>query len=120
MTAPVLHGITWDHPRAYLPLDAASAAFAQATGVQVVWDRRSLKEFGDRSIESLAQEYDLLVIDHPHVGIAADASVLVPLDDFLDQATLSALAQHSPGGSHQSYFFQGHQWALAIDAACQV
>lgn len=115
-----LRGVTWDHPRAYQPLEAAANEHAAARGARVIWDRRSLKDFGDQSIADLAHRYDLLVIDHPHVGSSAAQRNLLPLDEHLDPATLRALAEDSPGGSHQSYHYGGHQWALAIDAACQV
>jgi len=114
-----LRGITWDHPRGYQPLAASVEPYAAQTGVRVAWDRRSLKDFGDVPIDRLAETYDLLIIDHPHVGIAADSGCLLPLDAWLDRETLAALAAHSAGPSHASYSYAGHQWALAIDAAMQ-
>jgi multiple sugar transport system substrate-binding protein len=42
------------------------------------------------------------------------------LDDHLDGAFLAEQARMSVGRSHESYLFEGHQWALAIDAAAQV
>ena len=63
-----LRGITWDHPRGYAPLAASVAPYAQAHSVRVEWERRSLKDFGDAPLPELARDYDLLIIDHPHVG----------------------------------------------------
>lgn len=120
MTTPVtLRGITWDHPRGYQPLAGSAGPYAARTGVQVTWDRRSLKEFGDAPLDVLADEYDLLIIDHPHVGMAAESGCLLALDTCLDSATLTTLAAQSAGPSHASYAFAGHQWGLAVDTAMQ-
>jgi multiple sugar transport system substrate-binding protein len=115
-----LRGITWDHPRGYQPLEACSAHYAQTFGVEVAWERRSLKDFGDVPVDRLARDFDLLIIDHPHVGLAARTRCLRPLDACLPPATLAALARVSAGPSHASYDYGGRQWALAIDAALQV
>jgi multiple sugar transport system substrate-binding protein len=111
--------MTWDHPRGYDPLIACSATYAEQTGVQVTWDKRSLKDFGDMPIDQLADDYDLLVIDHPHVGLASATGCLLPLDEWLPAKTLQILADQSAGPSHASYQYEGHQWALALDAAMQ-
>jgi len=42
------------------------------------------------------------------------------IDELLPEDTLDALSTRSIGGSHDSYRFAGHQWALAIDGAAQV
>lgn len=114
-----LRGITWDHPRGYAPLAASVEPYAQAHGVRVEWASRSLKDFGDAPLPALAAEYDLLIIDHPHVGQAAASGVLLPLDTCLDAGTLDVLAAESAGPSHASYLYGGHQWGLAVDTAMQ-
>ena len=114
-----LRGITWDHPRGYQPLAASVEPYAAAYGVRIVWDRRSLKDFGDAAIDALAEAYDLLIIDHPHVGQAAETGCLLPLDEWIAPDMLARLAVQSAGPSHASYTYAGHQWALAIDAAVQ-
>ena len=116
----VLRGLTWDHPRGYAPLEAASKRYLAERGLEVGWDKRSLKAFGDTPIDSLAGDYDLLIIDHPHVGIAARCDCIIPLDTYLAKETLAQLARESAGPSHRSYTYSGHQWALAVDAAVQV
>jgi multiple sugar transport system substrate-binding protein len=108
-----------DHPRGYQPLAASVGPYAAASDVQVSWDRRSLREFGDAPLDALAEEYDLLIVDHPHVGMAAESRCLLALDTCLDPGLLDALAQQSAGPSHASYTYAGHQWALAVDAAMQ-
>jgi multiple sugar transport system substrate-binding protein len=115
-----LRGITWDHPRGYQPLVACSQIYAASTGIQVTWERRSLKDFGDLPIDQLAADYDLLIIDHPHVGLASSSGCLTPLETLLSPATLENLSASSAGPSHDSYLYGGSQWGLAIDAAMQV
>jgi multiple sugar transport system substrate-binding protein len=96
MSAPTrLRGITWDHMRGYLPMVATAQRFSELhPEIEVVWEKRSLKAFGDQPLQDLAPHFDLLVIDHPFVGYA--------------------------GASHPSYSYGGHHWALAIDAATPV
>lgn len=115
-----MRGMTWDHPRGYDPLVAASREWAARTGVEIVWERRSLQDFESYPVEELARQYDLIVIDHPHVGQVATDSVLLPLDNLVEAEALHAIADGSVGGSLQSYWWDGHLWALPIDAAAQV
>jgi multiple sugar transport system substrate-binding protein len=88
--------------------------------VRIEWQARSLRSFGDTPVSRLAAEYDLLVIDHPFCGSAERDRTLVPLDDLLTDRALGSLAEVAVGPSHASYTYHGHQWGLAVDAACQV
>lgn len=115
-----MKGMTWDHPRGHDPLAAASRAWAETHGETIEWDRRSLQDFESYPVEELARRYDMIVIDHPHVGQIADAGCLVALDQACDADALAGIAAGSVGGSCESYFWNGHQWALPIDAAAQV
>ncbi|HTS69631.1 MAG TPA: carbohydrate ABC transporter substrate-binding protein, partial [Terriglobia bacterium] len=116
-----LRGMTWNHSRGYVPLVATAQRFYELNpGVEVIWEKRSLQEFADQPIDQLAGRYDLLVIDHPWAGFAAAAGLLLPLDEHLPVPFLADQAANSVGASHQSYNFDGHQWALAIDAATPV
>jgi multiple sugar transport system substrate-binding protein len=112
-----LNGMTWNHPRGLDPLLAASAAWTTETGTTITWDARSLQDFEAYPLEDLAAAYDLIVIDHPHVGGIVDAGCLVP---FAEGATLAEIAAGSVGASFPSYHYAGRQWALPIDAAAQV
>jgi multiple sugar transport system substrate-binding protein len=123
MTTPTakLRGITWNHTRGYLPMVATAQRFSEMhPHVEISWHKRSLQEFADFPVNRLAEDYDFLVIDHPFVGYAAAHGTLLSLDDYLPQAFLAGQARHSVGKSHQSYHYDGHQWALAIDAATPV
>lgn len=121
MTEVVLRGMTWAHARGFDPMVATSAAFMAAhPGVTITWDKRSLQAFADRPIAAMTSDYDLIVIDHPHVGEVARAGLLVDLAAVGRDADLAALAAGSVGLSHPSYQYAGGQWALAIDAATPV
>ncbi|MDR6511254.1 multiple sugar transport system substrate-binding protein [Novosphingobium capsulatum] len=115
MSETTLKGMTWDHPRGYDPLVAASREWARLTGTAIEWERRSLQAFETHPVEDLARAYDLVVIDHPHVGIAAQSGALLPFAGGDADA-----AAGSVGGSYESYAWDGRQWALPIDAAAQV
>lgn len=111
---PTLKGITWDHPRGYVGLEAAGRLYKAQQNVDVQWDRRSLQAFAEEPIDLLAKSYDLIVLDHPHIGLIAEQGALLQLDDTLGGISASL------GGSLESYVWAGSQWALPIDAACQM
>jgi multiple sugar transport system substrate-binding protein len=115
-----LKGMTWRHPRGFDPMVATSEEWRRKTGVEIIWEQRSLQDFESYPVEDLARKYDLIVVDHPHAGQIADENCLLPLGrpDRTDE--LAALAANSVGQSFPSYFWRGHQWALPIDAATQV
>jgi multiple sugar transport system substrate-binding protein len=116
-----LTGMTWNHPRGHDSLLAATAEFTRAhPGVEVSWDARSLQDFADLPLAELADRYDLLVFDHPFIGAVAASKLLVPLDEILPPPVIADAAAHSVGPSHESYVWDDHPWALAIDAACHV
>jgi multiple sugar transport system substrate-binding protein len=115
-----LRGMTWNHARGHDPMVATAALWADAhPWVHITWEKRSLQAFADRPIAEMADTYDLMVIDHPHVGEAAAQGNLLALDG-LRAAEMAALAAGSVGLSHDSYAFAGRQWALAIDTATPV
>ncbi len=116
----LLRGMTWSHPRGYDPMVACSALWREKTGVTVEWDKRSLQDFESFPVEELARAYDLIVIDHPHVGQITAEGCLEPLDVHGREDERAALARASVGQSYPSYDWQGRQWAFPIDAAAQV
>lgn len=116
-----LKGITWNHPRGYESIGAVSKAFSRnCTDVKLHWDVRSLKDFGDYPVTLLAENYDLIMLDHPHIGSAVEGGALIPLNQWLDQAFLEDQEKNSVGRSFESYQMNGCQWALAVDAAAQI
>ena len=88
--------------------------------VQIVWDRRSLYEFGEGQLEDVLRRYDLIIFDHPFVGDVAAAGLMVPFDAYLSEAEGRRFEADSVGASWRSYQALGRQWALPIDAAAQV
>jgi multiple sugar transport system substrate-binding protein len=116
-----LKGMTWSDPRGYDPVVAAAAAFArQHPGVRILWDKRSLQGFESTPVKELAAGYDLMVIDHPHLGAVVADDCLMPIDRHADVESLLRLEGETVGKSFASYRLGGHQWALPIDAATQV
>jgi multiple sugar transport system substrate-binding protein len=116
-----LRGMAFDHPRNVGPLRASAREYERRhPEVEVSWDARSLKDFEEHPIEKLTDRYDLVVIDHPFVGTGVEKGVLVPLDEYAPDEYLTDQRQNSVGPSYESYSWQDHQWALAIDAAAQV
>jgi multiple sugar transport system substrate-binding protein len=114
-----LKGITWDHARGYDPLIASSELYFKEKGIQVDWQKRSLTNFGDQSLEVLSKQFDLIIMDHPHVGVAEASQCLLPLNDLLPANILNELKISSAGPSFESYHYHEKQWALPIDAAMQ-
>ena len=114
-----LKGITWDHARGYDPLIASSELYFKEKGIQVEWQKRSLTNFGDQSLEVLSKQFDLIIMDHPHVGVAEASKCLLPLNDLLPANILNELKNASAGPSFESYHYHGKQWALPIDSAMQ-
>ena len=116
MTA--VRGLTWDHPRGYAAL--AAAAGAATGGLEITWDAQPLAGFEDAPIAELARSYDLIVLDHPHVGEAVAAGCLVPVDELLSDEAVERIAARTVGAAAASYAYGGRTWALPLDAATQV
>lgn len=115
-----LAGMTWDHARGRDGLVASNRVLRQSLGAEVAWTARSLLAFGDQHIADFASDFDLLIIDHPHVAEAVERGALLPLDALVAATDIERLAGQSAGRSHESYHYAGHQWAFAVDAAAQV
>lgn len=121
MTAPVYRGLTWDHPRGYRALEAAAARLdPDREGLVLSWDRHSLEGFEERPIGEQCALYDLVVLDHPHVGEAVAADGLVSLEDLFDAGEIAAWRAAVMGRCLDSYHYAGRHWALPLDAATQV
>jgi multiple sugar transport system substrate-binding protein len=120
VSAMKLKGMTWSHPRGYDPMVACSKLWKEQTGIDIEWEKRSLQDFESFPVEELAREYDLIVIDHPHVGQITAENCLAPLDVPGREAEQHALSAGSVGQSYPSYHWQGRQWAFPIDTATQV
>lgn len=114
-------GLTWDHPRGYDPLAAAALARPGPDGRPLIrWERQPLEGFESTPVAELAERYDLLVIDHPHLGETLRADCLVPMDEIFEADRLAAFEATSIGATFASYRLGGNVWALPLDAATQV
>jgi len=121
MSTPAYRGLTWDHPRGYRALEAAAARLDPVRdGLSLSWDRHSLEGFEERPIAEQCDLYDLVVLDHPHVGEAVGADCLVPLEDLFAANEIAAWREAVMGRSLSSYHYAGKHWALPLDAATQV
>lgn len=117
----IIKGITWGHSRGYLPMVATAQRFREMhPDVHITWDIRTLQQFADMPLETLAKQYDLMVIDHPHAGVAAQEGLLLPLDEVLPEEFLLNQKEQQVGKSYDSYEMEGHLWALPIDSATPV
>lgn len=116
-----LKGIAWDHKRGFDPLVSCTNEFRKLNpNIFIHWDKRSLKEFGDFPVSKLAEEYDLLIIDHPFSGEAASKNILENLSSFFSADELIELKENSVGKTFDSYYYDNKLMALPIDAAALV
>ncbi|ASV83061.1 bacterial extracellular solute-binding family protein [Ochrobactrum quorumnocens] len=117
----VIKALTWDHPRGYNALAAAAKLSETAnSGLDIHWDKQPLEGFESHPIADLCARYDLVVLDHPHVGEAISGNCLLSLEDMFGDEIVATLASASIGPSLTSYRFAGKHWALPLDAATQV
>lgn len=116
----LLKGMTWSHPRGYDPLVACARVWREMKGVEISWDRRSLQDFESFPIDELARQFDLIIIDHPHAGLATREGCFLPLERLDRSNALTELSRQSVGASFESYRHGGHLWAVPVDAATQV
>lgn len=110
-------GLTWDHPRGYEAL--AAAAHEVAPGL-IDWDRQPLEGFESHPVGELADRYDLIVLDHPHIGEAVALGCLRPIESIFHPDEVAQWAAQSIGASMQSYCWQRQHYALPLDVATQV
>lgn len=116
-----LKGITWGHSRGYVPMVATAQRFSEIhPEVSITWDIRSLQAFADKPLGDMVKNYDLLVIDHPHSGVAAEEGLLLPLDEYLSVNFLQDQKGNQVGKSFDSYEINNHVWALPTDTATPV
>ncbi len=88
-----LTGMTWEHERGFSPMVATAREYERThPGVRIHWEQRSLQAFADFPVDALAEKYDLLVIDHPHMGDAARGRYLLALDEVGRSQELKTLA----------------------------
>ena len=78
-----LKGMSWDHPRGFDPMVKTASEFKMKyPDVNIHWEKRPLQAFADRPIEEMAFDYDLIVMDHPHVGEASRKNLILELNSY--------------------------------------
>ncbi len=121
MSTSTLRSIAWNHSRGFTSVVATAQRFEEMNPeVSIRWEKRSLQAFADASLADLAEQFDLIVMDHPHTALAATEGLLLPMEEWLDATFLADQAANSVGASHESYQFGGKQWTLATDAAAPI
>lgn len=111
-----LKGMTWDHRRAIDPLLAGQEFFNQRyPDIEVTWHSRPLSGFEFTPVDVLAETYDLIILDHPFMGLVAESRCLLPL-----ASRLTLQDNDFVGPSLATYRMAGEIWAVPVDAACQV
>lgn len=116
-----IKALTWDHPRGYNALAAASKTpELAASGLGINWDKQPLEGFESHPITELCAQYDLVVLDHPHIGEAVRAGCLQSMEAVFGPEYVTELGNISIGPSLASYRFSSQHWALPLDAATQV
>ncbi|MBJ6367703.1 MULTISPECIES: extracellular solute-binding protein [Flavobacteriaceae] len=116
-----LKGIAWNHTRGFTSVVATAQRFEELNpNMRITWEKRSLQAFADASLDELTNNYDLLIMDNPHVSIAARDNNLLAFNDYLNAEFIEELANNSVGKSHASYNVNGKQWTLATDAATPI
>ncbi|MBX3582393.1 MAG: extracellular solute-binding protein [Rhizobiaceae bacterium] len=116
MSSIKLRGMTWDHRRAIDPLTRTMPLFRRLhPEIDIEWSARPLSGFEFTPIDKLAEEYDLIILDHPFMGSVAASGSLAPLDRIEGLSDAMFV-----GPSLRTYRMDGKFWALPVDAACQV
>ncbi len=118
MSGVRLRGITWNHSRALPPLVAAAQRFEELhPQVRIVWEKRSLDEFGHASLNALSRSYDMLIIDHPMLGDVRRDGALIDLRPRLPPEALAPIEADALGPCLESYRYERCLYALPVDAA---
>jgi multiple sugar transport system substrate-binding protein len=112
-------GLTWDHPRGYQALRAATL-HQDAPSCDLHWDTQPLAGLESAPIGIAAQAYDLIVLEHAHLGEALARGVLRPIDELFGADEVAAWRAGTVGPLADSYVMAEQLWALPLDAAAQV
>lgn len=113
-----IRGLSWAHTRGHAPVVAAGAAWSDRyPDVDVDWTRRSLAEFAAGGLAEYIGQYDLVSLDYPLVGEAAESNWIEPLDSYLSADHIESLRRATIGRSFESYEYRGSTWAAPLDVS---
>lgn len=113
-------GLTWDHPRGYDALAAAARASSVESDLDLSWAKQPLEGFESRPIAETLRDYDLVVLDHPHLGDAIDSGQITPLESVFERGEIEAWRGRTIGAAMASYQVGASSYALPLDVAAQV
>jgi multiple sugar transport system substrate-binding protein len=115
-------GLTWDHPRGYRALRIAAERFNADPrhSDTLSWEVHPLEGFESAPIDRIIAKYDLVVLDHPHLGDALSVGALQAVSSLAGRVGAKVDASDFIGPSVRSYTVEGQVWALPLDAAAQV
>jgi multiple sugar transport system substrate-binding protein len=88
--------------------------------LEIIWDSRSLYDFGEGNLKELLNDYDLIIFDHPYTGEISDNKWFIDLSTSLSVEERSVFENDSLGSSWRSYQTVTGIWGLPIDSAAQV
>ncbi|MET3898025.1 multiple sugar transport system substrate-binding protein [Devosia sp. UYZn731] len=114
-----LKGLSWGHRRATGPLQPLVERFCQDnTDIAVEWTVRPLSDFEHQGLAAVAEQFDLIIYDHPFSGDVVASGAFVPLDRNLAGLNPSD-DRHFAGASLTSYRYADAVWGAPIDGATQ-
>ena len=119
MAGTVLKGLSWGHRRATGPLRPLVDRFRQMRpDVDIEWTVRPLSDFEHQGLAGVAEQFDLIIYDHPFSGDLLASRAFVALDEHLSGLAPDDDARFV-GGSLNSYRYGGAVWGAPIDGATQ-
>jgi len=120
MTPSGYTGLTWDHPRGFDALSFAAQEWFKEHNILLTWKKQPLEGFESHPIHDLLMQYDLVVLDHPHLGDAIDSGYLLPLESIFSSTEIALWTKQSIGSAMESYRLKNNSYALPLDVAAQV
>ncbi len=119
MAGTVLKGLSWGHRRATGPLQPLVDRFRQThPDIDVEWTVRPLSDFEHQGLAGVAEQFDLIIYDHPFSGDLLESGAFVALDKHLAGLAPGDDARFA-GASLTSYRYGGAVWGAPIDGATQ-
>lgn len=116
-----LKGVAWNHSRGYVPAIATAQRYMELNkNVEIIWENRSLHDFGGADVNDLSKKYDIMIVDYPWSGYAYKNNSYEILNNYLDNDFLKDQEKNTVGKSFYSHQVDNKQMALAIDAAAPI
>jgi multiple sugar transport system substrate-binding protein len=116
----VIRGLSWSHTRGHAPLVTTGAAWTDRhPDVELEWSPRSLREFAGGALDEYIGSFDLVALDYPLIGEAAEQGWLTPLNEVISSEDLDVIRGDTIGECFDGYVYDKRVWALPLDAAAQ-